>query len=85
MTTNSVRQVRAACDELYCDPFDEAARAHVRDLLGGQAGGATALSPDEYCRQVRIACDDLYDEPTDSTALRTLRALVSVDQIAIKR
>lgn len=83
MAANSVRQVRVACDELYCDPLDEAARAHVRNLLGGQAGGTTSMSPEEYCRQVRIACDDLYDEPNDATALRALRALVSVDRIAV--
>jgi hypothetical protein len=75
-------QVQVACDDLYCDPFDEAARARVRKLLAASPGASTLMSPRTYCRRVRIACDELHDYPTDIDAQHALLLLTTKPDLA---
>lgn len=80
MMDNHEKRVRQACEELHCDPFDKAAQAKIRKVLGATTEiGSTPMPAHDYRRQVRIACDDLYDEPTDLEAQRMLLALLSAN------
>ena len=39
MASDFATQVKLACDDLYCDPFDHVARTLVRELLRRAWGG----------------------------------------------
>jgi hypothetical protein len=76
MTPDVKAHVKLACDDLYCDPFDEATRARVCQLLGADLGGSVFASASAYRRQLRIACDELHDDPSDVDAQHTLLLLL---------
>jgi hypothetical protein len=71
------RDVQIACDDLYVDPFNPAARERVRALLGASPGATVLSSPKEFRRRLLIACDELHDDPSDTDAQAALLMLVS--------
>jgi hypothetical protein len=71
------RDVQSACDDLYVDPFNPAARERVRVLLGASPGATVLASPREFRRRLLIACDELHDDPADVDAQAALLMLLS--------
>lgn len=73
MEANYATQVQIACDDLYCDPLNESAKARLKDLLLG--GAHPLMTAENYRRRLRIACDELHDDPSDADAQYALLLL----------
>lgn len=69
-------QVQMACEDLYTDPFDEGAKARIRELL--LDGARPLMSADNYRRYLRVACDELNDDPSDVDAAYALLLMTLV-------
>lgn len=77
MASDFAIEVKLACDDLYCDPFDHTFRTRVRELLSAGLSEDAVTASRTYVRLVRIACDELHDCPTDLDAQLALLQLVS--------
>lgn len=77
MASDFATQVKLACDDLYCDPFDRVARTRVLELLSAGSGEDPQILTRSYVRRIRIACDELHDCPTDVDAQLALLHLVA--------
>ncbi|MFV8142160.1 hypothetical protein ACNQR7_31730 [Mycolicibacterium senegalense] len=79
MTDNLTAQIQMACDDVFVDPDDAGARAHLRQLIDA-AVAAPLRTPRGFRIAVKTACDTAHDAPDDITALLALLHLLSTDQ-----
>lgn len=75
------RQIKIACDDLYCAPLDPVAQANARDVL---LRTMPTLDEGTHARRIRIACDELHDDPDDIDARRALLALLDPAAAAVR-